>query len=432
MRSEDRGIRPGAATTRIVACAFLLTTAVTVFFAVKWQIGDMFARLTDPADENAVAIADTAIAFAPSDPYASALRAEIGNDPLSEDSRTAVEIAEQTVRLAPSDHRWHIALARALADDEQIERAEAEFNRAIELAPTYAVCRWFYGNFLLRQGRADDAIAQFRTAAAQNWDYRQQVFSVLWDVGGKSEQMLASVAGEGVDNRAHLALFLASRGDAAGALLIWRELPEEGKERHREIADVIAVGLFDQKHFPEALEFSQEVGRDLEAKIGSVTNGSFESALDSANEKSAFGWRISRSDPKLDIGLDNRVAHGGSRSLRLNFKGIAKAEFSNVEQYVAVESNTRYRFSAWVRTENLRAAAGPMIDIVDANSLASIGRTKTFVNGTNSWEQMVVDFTTPSGCKGVLIRTIRASCGGDDCPITGLIWYDDLELAPVK
>src|SRR4051794_15242934 len=155
----------GGAKARIMIVTIAVLAISTAYFGAKWQLGDMLARLTSPTDPNATIVADAAIGLAPSDPYASALRADIF-DPNSADTRSAVVIAQDTVRLSPFDHRWHLALARALSSDGQIERAEAEFKRAIELAPSYADCRWYYGNFLLRAGRRDDAVAEFKLAAA--------------------------------------------------------------------------------------------------------------------------------------------------------------------------------------------------------------------------------------------------------------------------
>ena len=95
---------------------------------------------------------------------------------------------------------------------------------------------------------------------------------------------------------------------------------------------------------------------------------------------------------------------------------------------IAVSPGTRYRLSLWLRTENLRSAAGPQIDVLNGNAFQSLGRTQPFSNGTNDWQQLSIEFTTPAGCTGVQVRTIRASCGGDDCPITGIVWYDDFVL----
>ena len=199
---RDLTIKPAADIgSRSALAGVVLGALLVAFFGAKWQIGDMFGTLTSPADPAASEVADAALALAPSDPAASNLRAEVGPDGRSSDKRTAVEMAEDTVRLAPNDYRWRIDLARALTADEEFDRAEAEFKRAIELAPNYAICRWYYGNFLMRQERRDEAIAQFKLAADDHPSYRRQVLSLLWDYTGKDASLLSAIAGTGTGNR---------------------------------------------------------------------------------------------------------------------------------------------------------------------------------------------------------------------------------------
>src|SRR5437879_3829282 len=102
---------------RIATISVAMLAAIMAYFGAAWQLGDMLARLTSATDDQAAVVADAALRLAPSDPYANALRAEIGQDQNSPDARASVEMAEHTVRLSPNDHRWHIALARALATD---------------------------------------------------------------------------------------------------------------------------------------------------------------------------------------------------------------------------------------------------------------------------------------------------------------------------
>jgi tetratricopeptide (TPR) repeat protein len=411
---------------RILTIAIAVIAIGTAYFGAKWQLGDMLARLTAPADPNAAMIADATVRLAPSDPYASALRAEVF-DPTSEDTRSAVEIAEETVRLSPNDHRWHLSLARALASDDQTARAEAEFKRAIELAPSYAECRWYYGNFLLRADRSDDAVAEFKIAAANDPEYRAQVLSLMWDYSAHDPAVLESIAGDGVDNIAQLARFLAAHGRGSDALRNWERLTDDQKASRSEITRLIAEGLYEQHCYVDALQFSRQLGADPTAKAETITNGSFETSID-GGEDSHFNWRVNHSDPKLDVSVDDRVKHEGARSLRLTFKSTAKPNLFNAAQTVAVTPNTRYRLTFWVRTENLKTPVGPLIDISTGNETKSLAHTNPFPNGTNEWRQFNVDFAVPADVDGIEIRTLRWPCSGDDCPISGIVWYDDFVL----
>jgi tetratricopeptide (TPR) repeat protein len=387
----------------------------------------MLARLTTATDDNAVLIADAALGLAPSDPYASSLRADVGDDPTSRDKRSALKIAEQTVRLSPYDRRWRIALARELANDGQMDRAEVEFKRAIDLAPSYADCRWYYGNFLLRQGRSEDAIAEFKVAASNDIEYRPQVLALMWDYSSHDPSALELVAGEGLDNITQLTFFLAAHGRGSDALRNWNRLTDAQKSSRSDVGRVIAEGLVDQHKFADGLEFSRQLGADANARPEAVTNGSFETALD-AGEASHFGWRVARNDPKLEFALDDRVKHDGVRSLRLTFKGTAKPDLFNAAQTVAVTPKTGYRLTFWLRTENLKAAAGPLIDVSTGDETTRLAQTPAFPNGTNDWRQITLDVTVPADADGIEIRTLRMPCGGDDCPISGIIWYDDFVL----
>ena len=412
---------------RLVSIVFVVLAVGMAYLGAKWQLGDMLARLTSSTDPNALIIADAARGLAPSDPYTSSLRSQIGLNPDSPDRRSEIEIAEQTVRLSPYDHRWHIALARALASDGQIVRAETEFKRAVELAPSYADCAWYYGNFLLRQGRRDDAMAQFETAAGGDPGYRTQVFSLVWDYTAHDPAAVESVSGDGVDSITELARFLAAHGRGSDALRDWDRLTPDQKAGRTDIERDIAEGLFDQHKFADALEFSRQLGADADSRLGMVTNGSFETSID-PGANSHFNWRVLHNDPKFDIVLDDRVKRDGVRSLRLTFKGTSRPNLFNAAQIVAVTPDARYRLTFWVRTENLRAPAGPLVDVSTGDESKSLAATPPLPNGTNEWRQMSLDIHVPADTDGIEIRTLRMPCGGDDCPISGIVWYDDFVL----
>ena len=413
---------------RLASTGVIILAIFVAYLGARWQLGDMLARVTQPADPNAAIVADAALALAPSDPYASSLRAEVGNDTRSEDARTPLEIAEQTVRLSPFDYRWRTAFARAFADEGRIDEAAEQFGRAVDLASTYAEVRWYYGNFLLRQGKRDDAVAQFKIAAADNPEYRRQILALLWDYTTHDPAMLESVAGGGVDNISELTFFLASHGRGSDAVRNWNRLSDEQKASRTEVARTIAQGLIDQHSYAAALEFSRQLGADSNARPETVTNGSFESSIDTGPD-SHFNWRVSRSDPKVEIALDDKVRRDGARSLRITFKGSARPNLFNAVQTVAVVPGAKYRLTFWLRTENLKAAAGPFIDVSTGDESNSLGRSQAFTNGTNDWRQVSIDIAIPTNADGIEIRTVRQPCNGDDCPISGVVWYDDFVLS---
>ncbi len=70
---------------------------------------------------------------------------------------------------------------------------------------------------------------------------------------------------------------------------------------------------------------------------------------------------------------------------------------------------------------------GPLVEIINANDDKPLAATKQFPNGTNDWQEVMVEFNTPENCSGIVVRTARAYCG-DTCPVTGTFWFDDFVL----
>lgn len=409
---------------RIILIAFGVIVIVSAAFAIRWQFGNMLSVLTRPGDPDAEAIAQFAANWSPSDPAAYSLRADTGDNP-----EQTVLFREQAVLRAPSDYRLRIELGRAYEQNDDAERAEQEFRKAVELAPSYASVHWHLGNYLLRRERNSEALAELRKAAENNHIYRDQVFSLAWDSFDKDALQVELLVSDRPESWAHLAYFLAARGRAEDSLRIWNKLTDAEKIKKQTVAESIAAGLFDQRHYRQALEFSKQFGAESDAVPEQVTNGSFEKNIDTADDE-RFGWQIVRNDPKLEIATDNRVTHTGGRSLRLLFKGFSKPALANLFQTVVVNPNKKYQLRFWVRTENLKSAGAPMIEIVDVNNEnKTLARSQTFSDGTNDWQQFSMDFVTPDNCGGISLRTIRAFCG-EGCPITGILWYDDFVMDP--
>jgi len=412
---------------RIVLAAAIVIALFFGWVAVRRQFGAMLAELTSVNDPNAPASAELARAMAPSDPIAMWLKATLEKSVFSaEHTSSAVRMFEDTVRLSPYDFRWWIELGRAYEQAEMPERAETALKHAVELAPSYTFPRWQLGNFYLRQDRSDEAFAEFKIATENNQTYREQVFSLAWDYFGKDSVRLEQVIADKPDVYASLALFYGARGRAADSLRMWNKLDDESKAAHPQFVSVIAQGLYEKRHFPEALEFAKQLEMDVDAVPNAVTNGGFERGIGDEKE-TRFGWKIFRNDNKFDASGDTSVKHGGARSLKVSFRSYNKPELYNIWQTVVVEPGKNFRLRVWVRTENLRSAGGPQLQIVNGNDDKIITNSASFPTGTNDWKEVLLDFTVPVDCNGVVIRTTRSFCG-DNCPIVGTLWYDDFEL----
>ena len=413
---------------RVILIASLVFALVFAWFAVSRQIGDMFAEMTPPDAANARQVAETAAVLAPRNPLAAWLAAGVEKNTLSaEKNEKALALAEDVVRLSPFDFRWWIELGRTYEQAENYDRAEKAFVRAAALAPTYAYPHWQLGNFYLRRNRADEAFAELKKAVADNIVYREQVFSIAWDYYDQDIQKVEQLAGDSPDARTTLVRFYVNKNRAEDAVRVWNTLSEDEKARNEVYLRLIAQVIYEKRFFRSAIEFARQVGTDPDARIETVSNGGFEKNI-GAPKDTYFGWKITSAE-KVDIKTDSTQKKEGARSLRVVFTGYSGADLDgNIWQLAAMEPQTKYRVSFWLKTENLRSAGTPTIEIVNANDDKIIVSSKPFPVGSSDWQQITLDFATPENSEGILIRTSRAYCG-EVCPIVGTFWLDDFRIS---
>jgi tetratricopeptide (TPR) repeat protein len=413
--------------SRLLLVGVAICALVFAWFAARWQLGNMLAELTPPGQSNAGDVAKLARSLAPTDPLPMWLLATREKENFSPESlERSVAMFRELVRLSPNDFRWWIELGRAYEQAEQPENAEMAFKRAVELAPTYTFPHWQFGNFYLRQNRSEEAFAELRKTTERSMIYREQVFSLAWDYFEKDPQKVEALAADTPEVRANLALFYAARGSGDNALRVWNQLSEQHKAQYMDTGIRIARGLFEKQRYRESLEFARQTGIDSDAQFEAVTNGGFETFV-GAPDNTLFGWRIYRNDPKLDILPDPQNRSEGSKSLRITFKNYSKLELHNVIQSVAVTPGAKYRLTFWIRTDNLRSGGPPLIQILSGVENKGIAASEVFPLGSSDWKQMTVEFTAPDNFDAVMIRTGRVVCG-EECPISGTIWYDDFRL----
>jgi tetratricopeptide (TPR) repeat protein len=420
--------------SRNILVRLLLVLAVLGALALGWfaftrEIGNLVTEVTEPTDPSAKDAAVAAQWLAPSDPFVSWLFATSDNnsfDPTK--SAATVQNFEEVIRLSPNDYRWWIELGRVREQVDDSSGSEQALKRSIELAPTYAYPRWQLGNFYLRQGRPEEAFDQLKLAAANNPTYREQVFFTVWEFFNHDKSQLDRIVGTTPEVSAYLARFYATHDQPDDCLRTWNTLSPQDKEDNKAIGAVIFQGLFERRHFKAALAFAHEQGRDAPEAVGTMQNGGFELPI-APSKQVAFGWLVSDKE-KVDIKEDTTQKHDGKKSLRLSFNAFNEPILVNASQITAVEPGTKYSLTFWLRTENLKSASTPVIQVDAVNDTRTLGVSNPFPIGANDWQQIKIDFTVPNDVDGVVIRTVRTSCG-ENCPLVGMVWYDDFNLQKI-
>jgi len=177
----------------------------------------------------------------------------------------------------------------------------------------------------------------------------------------------------------------------------------------------------------ESMSVARDIGILTSERVETINNGGFEQPIGEPYDK-IFWWNIFRNDNKFDALPDSRYKAEGSRSLKIVFRNYVKPDLYNVAQVVAVEPFQKYRLTFKVRTDNLRTAGPPYVEIVAFPSYQHIANSIQFPIGSNDWQDVAVDFVVPEGVEGIEIRTVRIGCP-EECAINGTLWYDDFKLS---
>jgi hypothetical protein len=416
---------------RLILALLIIAALVFAWLSISWQIGNLLASLTTVNDPNAKAAADLAHSISPRDPITNWLKANVEKDTFTSESMVnATADLQEAIRYAPEDYRYWLELGRAYEQTENYENAEKAFQRAVRLAPNYSNVQWHLGNFNLRRGNETEAFPALRRSAETSAVYREQVFSVVWDYFEKDKSKLEELTGDKPDMRAGLAKFYAAKELPEDSLRIWNTLREEEKASNQDIARLIAQALYDKRFYRSSIEFVRQLGIEPQAQAETVQNGGFEAPFATEPREVFFGWQYTKKD-KIDVNTDPTKKKEGGKSLRFNFSGFTGIEIKNLQQIIAVEAGKKYRLSFWLKTDGLKSAGTPVLEIINANDEKIITTSPAFASGTNDWSPMTVEFTAPSTAEAVAIRFDRAYCG-DACPIVGVFWVDDFKLERIN
>ena len=149
-----------------------------------------------------------------------------------------------------------------------------------------------------------------------------------------------------------------------------------------------------------------------------VSNGGFELPVEFPSSD-PLNWSTSQWLPYSQILRDYDNAHSGASSLRI------KSSTGNdawMWQQVAVEPDTPYMLTGWIKTENVSAGVGANL------SLVGTWTHTEGLTGTNDWTRVSLWFN--SGANTQL--TIGARLGYWTSLCSGTAWFDDLRLTPIK
>ncbi|MBI4470575.1 MAG: hypothetical protein HY650_14770, partial [Acidobacteria bacterium] len=114
------------------------------------------------------------------------------NDTMHPDPLRAIEHFESAVRAHPYDYRGWTELGYAYDQQGRVDSAGSAYMTSVALAPNYAYPRWWWGNFLIRQGRVEQAFQEFARVVEGQPESVDDICRLIWHISGQDGAKLAA------------------------------------------------------------------------------------------------------------------------------------------------------------------------------------------------------------------------------------------------
>jgi hypothetical protein len=301
--------------------------------------------------------------------------------------------------------------------------SEAALLQAKLLAPNYSRVQWALGNFLLREGREDEAYVELMKAVTGDPTLAPMAAATSLQMSDGDVAIVSSRFQNSPAINVALALQLAGSKRFDEALKLWRRTDTAG-EQFAEAAKQIRNQLIENKKFNAAVSMkgSSEIGQG--PGVGRITNPGFEEPIRTEGVD-VFEWKVTRGTYP-QIGVTDAQKLTGKYSLVLLLSGPDPKEFRGPSQVIAVRSGSHYELTVPYRSD-VRSASSFQWEVVSGTD----GRRLTIsqpMEASSEWTKTVAQFLVPPDTDGVEIRLVRSECIGTKCTATGSFWFDDLSL----
>jgi tetratricopeptide (TPR) repeat protein len=360
------------------------------------------------------------------DPANAGYRHHLGYYIMFSERRPDLAIAQYTsaVTLNPHIAEYWLDLASAYASTGASEQQQRALERTLEVDPNTPQVSREVANALLIRGDLQKALRMFRVLLQTDPLETEPTLQICWQVTHNIDTM-NDVLPPIPDVYLAFLKLLTGEGETVAAENLWPRLVALQQPFDPQLAtpyvdyliaqhdvDAAHAAWNDLTRIDPAMRPYRPSGTNL------VVNGGFE-------EKPlnrGFDWWY-EAHPHVTLALDAEQPHGGRRSLSITYDG-EKAVDSGLSQFIAVDPNTSYHFSAYVKTADIFAAHGPQFVIRDAYTKSLLLLTEE-VLGTISWRQVSGSFKSGPSTNLVLLKILRAPDAGR---ITGKLWIDDVVL----
>jgi tetratricopeptide (TPR) repeat protein len=340
------------------------------------------------------------------------------------DDERAIYNLQKAVTLNPNSGRYWLDLASVYQATGNIEKQNEAVQAALSAEPGNPEVAAEAGQFFIVAGNTGHALPLFRRALAQNPEAAKTILPMCWRQTHDAKLLLDEVIPGNPELQLRFLHLMTEQKETTAANEIWQHLITS----RLPFPPKLSFFYFDylwQEHevasFSRAWHELTDISPEMRAYLPNdnlIVNGGFEQPL----LNSGLDWRY-QAVAHIAAGVDDHVAHSGTRSLSLSYDGNPAYE-AGWSQLVAVQPNTDYEFSFWIKSENVITSSGPRIAIGDAYTGANLLLTDDVLD-THPWQELKGTLRVPANTELLEVKITRAPA---NTRIQGRVWIDDLRL----
>ena len=343
---------------------------------------------------------------------------------------TAIADFQKALQVDPLSEDYWIDLANAYDASGDDSAALQAYEHARSVYPTSTLIDWNYGNFLLREGKQDDAYAAIHRAVMGTPTLLPLAMSRVWRSTGDVSQLLDRIVPADTDSYVTALNFFASIRQVQPGIVVF--------DRLLALKQPLAIGrtfeFFEELIRENDGADARRLWNDTAASVGqpgltesgdsSISDGSFQLSFPNGG----LGWRWAP-EVGTSIDFDSSTPSGKGRSVRLDFSGGVNTDLNEPAQYLVVDPSRTYHFHASMRTDQITTDSGLAFYILDANQNGVNYRT-TNMTGTHGWTSVDLDVAIGPQTHFLCIQLSRRPSTFFDNKLGGSVWIADISLVP--
>lgn len=342
----------------------------------------------------------------------------------AQDVPTAIESFRQAVRRNPNNALYWLNLAIAYQVAGNREKETEALRHASALNPARPEVAWPVANLLLEQGDVDGALRQLRVVIQNDPKLALDAMELSWRATNDARRVIATALPRDAKTYLQFLGLLLETGDASAASQTWSSVVQLNQTFAPTEVFPYLDFLLAHNNIDAAEKTWNEMVAVLPQMRGYVTgNAIVNGGFDQEPLNGGFDWRYRRTSG-VSMELDRTQFRSPPQSLLIEFRDPSEPE-AGISQLVPVRSSTRYRFSAYFRTEYLEGAHPPRFTVVDSNDHRSYVLSESLF-GSDAWKQQSAEFVTGPNTRLVEVKLVREPSG----LLRGKIWLDDFSLEP--